>query len=167
MPNERISEIGSTITIEKPAFNVLLLRLKEDGYLPIGPRVKDESLVYDEIENLDDLPQGYVTDQKPGHFRLVHEKHTRHFNIIPGTHSWKKILFPSRMDLFTLHKNGNGWETISEQLETPKYAFIGMRACELNAIRLHGSDLSLPPHTGLYRLRQLHASSRDLLLHLH
>jgi len=125
MPNERLPEIGSTITIEKPAFNTLLLRLKEEGYLPIGPRVKNESLVYEQIESLEDLPQGYSTSQKPGHFQLYRGKYSRYFDIIPGAHSWKQFLFPSRVELFTLHKNGKNWDDITSQLDAPKYAFIG------------------------------------------
>src|SRR5678815_3818158 len=155
MPSERLPEIGSTITIEKPAFNLLLSRLKEEGYLPIGPRVKNESLVYEPIENLEDLPQGYGTDQKPGHFRLVREKHTHYFDIIPGAHSWKQFLFPSRIELFALHKNGNDWETNSEPEDKPKYAFIGVRACELAAIQIQDkifmrSDFTDP----IYRARR-------------
>ena len=136
MPSERLLDIGSTITIEKQAFNLLLSHLKEEGYLSIGPRVKNESLVYEEIESLDDLPQGYSTEQKPGYFRLIREKHSRYFDIIPGAHSWKQFLFPSSVELFTLHKNGKGWENTTQPTETPSYAFIGVRACELAAIQI-------------------------------
>lgn len=136
MASERLPEIGSTITIEKPAFNLLLSRLKEEGYLPVGPRVKNESLVYEPVKSLDDLPQGYSTEQKPGHFRLIREKHSRYFDIIPGAHSWKQFLFPSRTELFELRKNGKSWDTVSGEVESLKYAFIGVRACELAAIQI-------------------------------
>jgi len=136
MPNERLPEIGSTITIEKEAFTLLLFRLKEEGYLTIGPRVKNESLVYEPIDNLEDLPQGYSTEQKPGHFRLIRDRHLRYFDIIPGALSWKQFLFPPCIELFAMHKNGRGWETVVPQKETPKYAFIGVRACELAAIQI-------------------------------
>ena len=155
MQNERTPEIGSTITIEKQAFNMLLSRLKEEGYLPIGPRVKNNSLVYEPIEGLDDLPQGYSTDQKPGHFRLVHEKHSHYFDIIPGAHSWKQFLFPSLMELFTLHKKSKGWETITAQMDAPKYAFIGVRACELNAIHIQDNIFMRSDFTDpIYRKRR-------------
>lgn len=155
MPNERLPEIGSTITIEKPAFNTLLSHLKEDGYLPIGPRVKNESLVYGQIESLDDLPQGYSTSQRPGHFQLYNGKHSRYFDITPGAHSWKQYLFPSSVELFTLHKNGKNWEETSGQLETPKYAFIGVRACELNAIQIQDNIFMRSDFTDpIYRARR-------------
>ena len=155
MPNERLPEIGSTITIQKPAFNSIVSRLREDGYLPIGPRVKNESLVYEPIESLDDLPQGYSTEQKPGHFRLIREKHSRYFDIIPGAHSWKQFLFPSRVELFELHKNGNGWETAPKPTETPSYAFIGVRACELAAIQIQDNIFMRSDFTDpIYRARR-------------
>src|SRR5512141_2805003 len=155
MPSERLPDIGSTITIEKPAFNLLISHLKEEGYLPIGPRVKNESLVYEEIESLDDLPQGYSTEQKPGYVRLIREKHSRYFDIIPGAHSWKQFLFPSRIELFELHKNGKGWQTTTEPADEPKYSFIGVRACELAAIQIQDkifmrSDFTDP----IYRARR-------------
>ena len=155
MPSERLPDIGSTITIEKPAFNLLLSRLKEEGYLPIGPRVKNESLVYEEIESLEDLPQGYSTEQKPGYFRLIREKHTRYFDIIPGAHSWKQFLFPSRAELFALHKNGSGWENTTPQTEAPSYAFIGVRACELAAIQIQDNIFMRSDFTDpIYRARR-------------
>lgn len=155
MATEHLPDFGSTITIEKPAFNLLLSRLKEEGYLPIGPRIRNESLVYEEIERLDDLPQGYSTEQKPGYFRLVREKHARYFDIIPGAHSWKQFLFPSRIDLFTLHKNGNGWENVTPLPETPSYAFIGVRACELAAIQIQDNIFMRPDFTDpIYRARR-------------
>lgn len=158
MPNERIPDMGSTITIEKPVFNLLLSRLKEEGYLPIGPRVKNETLVYEEIESIDDLPQGYSTEQKPGSFRLVHEKHSHFFDIIPGAQSWKQFLFPSQTELFAMRKNGKSWEISSQPMETPKYAFIGVRACELAAIQIQDGIFMredfTDPH---YRARRIQA----------
>jgi ferredoxin len=155
MPNERLPEVGSTITIEKTAFNLLLSHLKDEGYLSIGPRVKNESLVYEEIERLDDLPQGYSTEQKPGYFRLVREKHDRYFDIIPGAHSWKQFLFPPRIELFSLHKNGKNWENTTGQPEIPSYAFIGVRACELAAIQIQDNIFMRSDFTDpIYRARR-------------
>jgi len=155
MPNEHLPEVGSTVTIEKPAFNLLLSRLKDEGYQSIGPRIKNESLVYEQIESLDDLPQGYSTEQKPGYFRLIREKHNRYFDIIPGAHSWKQFLFPSRIELFSLHKHGKSWENTTGQPEIPSYAFIGVRACELAAIQIQDNIFMRSDFTDpIYRARR-------------
>ena len=70
MLNEHRPEIGSTIVIEKEAFNTILSHLKENGYETIGPRVKNDTLIYSPIEQLNDLPRGYITEQDAGYFRL-------------------------------------------------------------------------------------------------
>jgi len=134
MPELRI-DISSTYALHKADFDRLLTRLHEYGYQTIGPRVDQNSLVYDEIEGLADLPQGYVSEQEAGHFRLTYTGHGRYFDVIPGAHSWKQFLFPPREELFTLRKNG-GWQVKFPQTEQPKYACIGVRGCELAAIQI-------------------------------
>jgi sulfhydrogenase subunit beta (sulfur reductase) len=136
MINEYRLEIGSTILIQKPDLNLILTRLREEGYQTIGPKVKNETLVYEPIETLGELPQGYVTEQAPGEFRLKRGRRPYYFDFIPGAHSWKQFLFPSRAELFKLQKDEKTWQTIEQPAETPKYAFIGVRACELAAIQI-------------------------------
>jgi len=136
MPNNQRPEIGSTIVIQKEAFNTILSHLKEKGYETVGPRVKNDTLIYAPIEQMDDLPRGYVTEQDAAHFRLTYTGHPRYFDAIPGAQSWKQFLFPPRTDLFALRKVNNHWETSSAETATPTYAFIGVRACELAAIQI-------------------------------
>ena len=135
MSNHR-PDIGSTISIEKQAFDKILIHLRDAGYQTIGPRVKNETLVYEIFESLDQLPKGYITEQDAGRFRLIQTGHNRYFDLIPGAQSWKQFLFPPRFDLFTLQKNGKNWEMITPQDDTPRYAFIGVRACEMAAIQI-------------------------------
>ena len=157
MQNETLPEVGSIITIQKPVFDQILSRLKKDNYLAIGPRVRNESLVYEAIEKMEDLPRGYTTEQKPGRFRLIKDRHSRYFDIIPGAHSWKQFLFPPSAELFKLRKNGRGWETTSEKTEIPKYAFIGVRTCELAAIQIQDGIFMRGDFTDpIYHVRRGH-----------
>ncbi len=144
MINEHRPEIGSTIAIQKSTFDLLLKELKAQGYETVGPRVENETLVYALISTLDDLPRGYITEQEAGHFRLTHTGHPRYFDIIPGAHSWKQFLFPSRSELFTLHKTDTGWQDNSQPTKTPTYAFIGVRGCELAAIQIQDNIFIRP-----------------------
>ena len=54
-----------------------------------------------------------------------------------GPHSWKKFLFPPRLRLWSADKTGGGaFEVTPETQSTPQYAFLGVRPCELQAIRV-------------------------------
>jgi ferredoxin len=139
MPSDRQPDIGSTISIQKAALNTILGRLREAGFQTIGPRVKNDTLVYEPVDSLDQLPRGYVTEQEAGHFRLIYTGHSRYFDLIPGAQSWKQFLFPPRLDLFSLQKEGKNWELTTPPQDTASYAFIGVRACELAAIQIQDS----------------------------
>jgi sulfhydrogenase subunit beta (sulfur reductase) len=127
--------IHSTISLPKVEFDTLLATLRELGYQTIGPRVRDESIVYTEIAKLSDLPQGYTSEQGPATFRLVKGSHQRYFDVIPGAQSWKQFLFPPRTHLFTVKKIER-WDIQPNAEKPPRYAFIGVRGCELAAIEI-------------------------------
>ena len=155
MPNDHRPEVGSTIVIQKETLNVILSRLKEKGYETVGPRVKNDTLVYAPIEQMDDLPRGYVTEQDAAHFHLTYAGHSRYFDAIPGAQSWKQFLFPPRTELLALRKVNNHWENASAEAATPTYAFIGVRACELAAIQIQDNIFMRPDFTDpTYRARR-------------
>jgi sulfhydrogenase subunit beta (sulfur reductase) len=136
MPSESHPEVGSTITIHKPLLNTILSRLRENGYQTIGPKIKSDTLVYESIDGIEDLPRGYSSKQSPGKFRLIQAGHANYFDIIPGSQSWKQFLFPPSTELFKLKKKVEGWEFVIPQVKPNKFAFIGVRACELAAIQI-------------------------------
>jgi sulfhydrogenase subunit beta (sulfur reductase) len=157
MSTDRRPEIGSTVALPKAAFNNLLARLEEQGFQPIGPHVQDNTLLYAPVHALSDLPQGFVSAQEAGHFRLVYTGHTRYFDIIPGAHSWKQFLFPSRLELLALRQGEAGWQTVPNEAEQPHYAFIGVRACELAAIQIQDGIFIRPDFVDpVYRARREH-----------
>jgi ferredoxin len=155
MVEDRSPEIGSTVSIQKPALNMLLTRLKEAGYETIGPRIKNETVVYDAIDSLEQLPRGYVTEQEAGKFRLVFAGHNRYFDLIPGQQSWKQYLFPSRLELFKVQKNGQSRQIERSRPDRRSFAFIGVRGCELAAIQIQDKAfLREDFHDPVYRARR-------------
>jgi ferredoxin len=134
MAEKRRPEIGETVAIEKPVFTALLAKIREAGFETVGPQLKDDSLIYDRIQGLEELPRGFVTEQAPGRFRLVRTGNGQYFDFIPAAQSWKQFLFPPRVDLVTFRQNGGGWKAEAPTVDNPAYAFIGVRACELAAI---------------------------------
>ena len=60
----------------------------------IGPTVRDDAIVYDEIEAIDDLPRGWTDEQDGGHYRLKRRDDDALFGYAVGPHSWKRFLHP-------------------------------------------------------------------------
>lgn len=155
MPSEHRHEIGSTVAIQKAVFDDLLNNLHKQGFETVGPHVKNDTLVYEPIRSLADLPRGYVTEQEAGHFRLINTGHSRYFDIIPGAQSWKQFLFPPHEELFTLRKHKGNWIIGNESKPAPAYAFIGVRGCELAAIQIQDSIFLRSDFTDpIYRSRR-------------
>lgn len=116
-------------------FQSLLSLIKNDGYKLLGPTVRDEAIVYDEIQSAQDLPIGWMDEQDPGHYRLKRRSDQAYFGYNLGQHSWKQFLFPPREKLYTM-KQKNSRLAVVQEVEPPieKMAFIAVRACEIQAI---------------------------------
>jgi sulfhydrogenase subunit beta (sulfur reductase) len=125
---------GITVAIKKDAINTLIQSLQRRGYQTVGPVLQDEVICYRSINGLVDLPFGIVTEQEKGSFRLKRDQHKRYFSHTPGADSWKKYLFPPISQLFEAHRENGDWRETITQEKPPKYAFIGVRPCELAAI---------------------------------
>lgn len=108
--------------------------LHQRGYQVIGPTIDQDAIVYDRIDSVDDLPKGWTDEQSPGMYRLKPRDDDTYFGYVVGPRSWKRFLFPPAVKLSTADKTASGWrfQTIDE--DPPKFAFLGVRACELAAI---------------------------------
>lgn len=116
-------------------FEQLLGLIKSQGYKLIGPTVRDEAIQYLEIQSAKDLPIGWADEQAPGHYRLKRRSDNAYFGYNLGPDSWKKYLFPPREKLWTARKQENKMVIFQETLPAEeKMAFIGVRACEIQAI---------------------------------
>jgi ferredoxin len=141
MPDKTLT-IGSTVALPKPELNALLADLQKNGFDTVGPRLQDESIVYAHIDGLNDLPRGIRSEQAPASYRMIQTGKERYFDFIPAAHSWKQFLFPPRHMLFTAAKTNpeergdKKWELHANDDPTPRYALIGVRACELEAIHV-------------------------------
>lgn len=128
--------VSATVILSKPSLQQVLDHLRANGFTLIGPTVRDSAVVLDEIHEISELPIGWSLEQKAGSSRLVRTHSTDYFGCTVGPHSWKSYLFPPRVDLLTAHRNGNGWTFEPAKDESPPYAFIGVRSCDLHAIAL-------------------------------
>lgn len=131
---EQTPLLGGQVVITKPALQQIFDALRATGYSLIGPTVREDAIVYDEIANLDDLPIGWADEQAPGTYRLHRRDDQAHFGFVVGPHSWKRYLYPPELRLFSTRRNGDGFSVETSDDPPPRYAFIGVRGCEMVAI---------------------------------
>ncbi len=125
---------GTALVLPKERFKELIDQLQTQGYQVIGPVLRDGAIVYDDLHSVNQIPRGWVDHQDPGQYRLTHERTGRWFTFTPGPLSLKRFLFPPSLSLFRVRRNGNGVELQSTVPEAPRYAFLGVRACDLAAV---------------------------------
>jgi sulfhydrogenase subunit beta (sulfur reductase) len=126
--------IKDLVSVDYAGLQGLFEVLKANGYQPVGPRLRDGAIVYDELSSADDLPAGWTDEQEGGKYRLRRRNDNALFGYAVGPHSWKKFLFPPSIRQWQARKADNGIDFSSEHGEAPRYAFIGVRSCELRAI---------------------------------
>jgi len=120
--------------IDPKDLQVLFTVLRGRGYSLVGPTVRDGAIVYDSIVSTDNLPKGWTDEQQPASYSIEHTGGEAYFNFVVGPHSWKKFLYPPRHQLFSATRTGKGFEVSSHNGDQPRYAFIGVRSCEIQAI---------------------------------
>ncbi|MCA9005269.1 MAG: sulfite reductase subunit A, partial [Planctomycetaceae bacterium] len=103
--------------------------LNSRGYEVIGPTIDQEAIVYGPLSSIDDLPRGWTDQQEPGRYRLVKRDDNAFFGYVVGPSSWKKQLFPPVATLTRADRTEEGWQFQEVEEETPRYAFLGVRAC--------------------------------------
>ena len=126
--------IGTQFVIDLPALDGVFASLRRRGYEVIGPTVRGPAIVYDAIEGVKDLPQGYTEEQEAGVYRLQKGEGAALFSFVLSPHSWKQFLHPSEVRLFAAERDGQTFRILNSPPPPPPRAFIGVRACELAAI---------------------------------
>jgi len=121
--------------IDRKSFDRLFDALKAAGFEVIGPTVRDGAIVYDHLASFSQLPVGWTDQQAPGTYRLIKQNTPAVFGYTAGSHSWKNFLYPSGELLCRFERNGNRFTLLEgKKEEVLRYAFVGVRACELEAI---------------------------------
>jgi sulfhydrogenase subunit beta (sulfur reductase) len=127
---------GTRTVISKPQLQTLIDALASRGYKVIGPVVRDGAIVYDAVTSIGDLPAGWSDEHEAGRYRLRQRGDQALFGYAVGPHSWKRFLHPPIERLWQAHRNSGGFTIVPTKEDTPRYAFLGVRACELHAIAI-------------------------------
>lgn len=128
----------ASAVIDAAGLRLLVAALLERGYCVVGPTLSDNAIILAELTSADDLPAGWGVDVGPGHYRLRKRDDDALFGHSAGPQSWKQFLHPPRQTLWSSDGHEPG--------PPPKYAFIGVRACDLSAIAVLNGVLGKGAH---------------------
>ncbi|MEZ5400157.1 MAG: 4Fe-4S dicluster domain-containing protein [Bryobacteraceae bacterium] len=123
----------------------LIDRLRNDGYDVQGPTVRDGAIAYEHIESAHELPAGWSDTQEPGSYRLVKRDDGALFQYGPAAQSWKRLLSPPVETILRVERTANGIRFVDEPRAVPRYAFVGVRSCDLHAMRSLETALAADP----------------------
>jgi sulfhydrogenase subunit beta (sulfur reductase) len=122
--------------IARAQLDALLAALWAREYTVIGPTVRSQSLVYDELRSAADLPAGWVDEQEGGTFRLRRTDDEALFAHTVGHDSLKRFLFPPHLSIWRARRGADGALEVQEPEPPPRYAFLGVRSCDLHAVAI-------------------------------
>jgi ferredoxin len=134
--------------IGKDGLDELYRALAAEGYRVIGPAVQDGAITLRELSGTAELPFGWGVSLAPGGYRLRRRDDEAAFGHSAGPQSWKRFLHPPRERLWSARRDGGGFELADDVSdaddEQPRYAFLGVRPCDLRAIAIQDRVLDQP-----------------------
>lgn len=135
---ERIANAAGdpVLLMAREQIDQLIRLLWQRGFCVVGPVLRDGVIIYDELGGIADLPAGWTDHHQPGAYRLSRRADDALFGYTVGPHSWKQFLHPARTRLWQARREDGDITVTPDDAPAPKYAFIGMRACELSAIEI-------------------------------
>jgi sulfhydrogenase subunit beta (sulfur reductase) len=139
----------------------LIQALRSRGYKTFGPTVRDGAVVYDEVEQARDLPQGQTDEQGAGSYRLKPRADGALFGYAVGPQSWKRHLHPANVKLFEAEQKDGLFRILTDApVHNSRSAFLGVRACDLAAIGVQDRVLLNGPYRDpIYQSRRDQVSS--------
>lgn len=124
----------SQFKIERGNLHYLFDQLQASGYQIIGPKRREEAILYEELESIEELPIGWIDRHEAGQYFLEKREDAALFGYNSGAHTWKKFLHPPSVKLWSADREKEGFRVSKQPENPPKYALLGVRSCELNAI---------------------------------
>ena len=109
----------------------------------VGPSLSGEVVRLVELKGQADLAAGAVDVQAPGRYALGKEA-SLVFASVNGPDSPKRYLHPAEVVLSRLVDGGDGIQPISGFRPNGKYAFFGIRPCDLSAVGVMDRTLLVP-----------------------
>lgn len=128
----------SARVVDRAHFGCLFDILEGRGFTVVGPTLRDGAIVYDRLSGVEDLPEGWTDRQDAGTYRVERRNDMALFGYNVGPQSWKRYLFPPQTTLLHVRRTNGTLAFSQHDLEEVRYAFVGVRACELAAMEIQG-----------------------------
>ncbi|MGW8378196.1 4Fe-4S dicluster domain-containing protein [Streptomyces sp. ODS28] len=129
--------------LDTAGLETLVRELAARGRTVVGPTVRDGAIVLAELESAAQLPYGWGVELEAGHYRLRRREDGAAFAHSAGPQSWKTFLHPERVRQWSAERDADGAMTVTpERAEQPRYAFLGVRPCDLRAIAIQDRVLA-------------------------
>ncbi|MFF3164720.1 4Fe-4S dicluster domain-containing protein [Streptomyces sp. NPDC003273] len=116
------------------------------GYTVVGPTVRDGAIVLAELSSADELPYGWGVELEAGRYRLRERPDGAAFANAAGPQSWKSFLHPARVREWSADRAEGALVFSADRAEPPRYAFLGVRPCDLRAIAVQDRVLTGGAH---------------------
>lgn len=139
---------GKKYFLPHTQLQMLIDTLQKSGFSCVGPQVRDGAIVYDEINNVDQLPWGIRDYQSPGEYRLENISENKAFAFSNGAQAIKPILFKPQEIVWKVMRDNNGKLTFQpgNAFEKP-VAIIGARACDIAGMTVQDKVFLDPKNT--------------------
>src|ERR1017187_8328792 len=122
--------------IDLKTLDELIHALEQRGYEVLGPAIRDAAIDWQPIAGIDDLPGGWTANQSPGRYRLERRNDAKRFGFAAGPSSLKRFLHEPEVRVFSVEQNGGPFRVIEDADAPPRRAFLGVRACDLAALKI-------------------------------
>ena len=123
------------LVVEADQFEKLIAALRAREFEVVGPTVRDGAICLGHLESAKDLPVGWTEEQQPGRYRLKKRDDAAMFGYAVGPQSWKQYFHPPQVKLWEAEAQGFRILNNNAAASSP-YALVGVRPCELAAIRI-------------------------------
>lgn len=102
----------------------------------IGPKIENGVIVLGEMD-VHDIPAGFEDQQQAGSYRLIKGSRPEIFSFSAGPDSFKRFLHPPVSEMFAFRKSRTGIAITPPDRQGEPLAFVGVRACDLAALKLY------------------------------
>lgn len=126
--------------LQREHLSFLIDLLYARGYDVLGPRLRDDAIVYDELHQISELPQGVMVEQSPGAYKIKQTTSPRFFSWSNGPSALKPLLFKPRQPLWEVQQAAEETDTglIFKDIDIndKPIAVLGVRPCDIAALEL-------------------------------